>query len=371
MTRFRKVLFAVGLAVVAILPLIAFGGASVQAASTIKIKAGGGEPGYAVNVFLPNAATVMTGDVVHWDMLWSEPHTITFGQPPAGVDPTALPNPYPTAPVAYDGTGFVTSGLIGLGFIQGPPGTPQGPTSFEIKFTKAGSYNFYCAIHPNMTGKLTVVDSGTVSKQADLDAAGAATYATELSAIKGVAAGLNKPATVAKQADGSNLYTVVIAGETQNADAMQYFPPSVNVTAGDSVKFASSVHTPHTVTFGPPPPGDPFAAPPTSLPNGYDGTGTANSGIVGIDFPAGLSYTIKFTKAGTYNYGCLLHQQEGMVGSVVVAAAPVTATPTKAPGAPNTGSGPSSNSDSSLWIIAGALAIAIAASGATFAASRR
>jgi plastocyanin len=361
------------LAAVAVLPLIAFGGASVEAASTIKINAGGGETGYAVNVFLPNAATVMTGDTIQWTMPWSEPHTVTFGQPPANVDPTALPVPFPTAPVNYDGTGFITSGLIGTGYIPGPPGTPQGPTSFSVKFTKAGAYDFYCAIHPNMTGKITVVDSGTVSKQADLDAAAAATYSSELSAIKAVAAGLNKPATVAKQADGSNLYTVVVAGETQNADAMQYFPPAVNVTAGDSVKFASDVHTPHTVTFGPPPPGDPFEAPATDLPNGYAG-GAANSGIIGIDFPGGLSYTMKFVKAGTFNYGCLLHQQEGMVGSVIVAAAPAppaTATPTKAPGAPNTGSGPASNSDSGLWIIAGALAIAIAASGLTFAAARR
>src|SRR5262249_40456269 len=157
------------------------------APATIKIKAGNGEPGYAVNLFLPNAATITTGDIVHWDAPWSEPHTVTIGQPPAGADPTANPVPFPTTPVVYNGTGYLSSGFISTGFQPGGPGTST-PTSFEIQFTKAGTYNIYCAIHPNMTSTITVVDSGTVSKQADLDATAASTYATELAAIKAAAA---------------------------------------------------------------------------------------------------------------------------------------------------------------------------------------
>ena len=234
----RGLLLAVGLALVAVLPFVAFAGTAVvhAASSTIKLKAGNGETGYAVNLFLPNSATITTGDVVHWDALWSEPHTVTIGTPPANADPTANPSPFPTTPVVYNGTGYLSSGFISTGFQPGGPGTST-PSSFEIQFTKAGAYTVYCAIHPNMTSTITVVDSGTVSKQADLDAAGASAYASELAAIKAVAAGLNKPATTSKLSDGSTLYNLVVGGATQNADAMQYFPAAVNIQQCDSVKW--------------------------------------------------------------------------------------------------------------------------------------
>ena len=175
-----------GLAAIAVLPLLVFGGGSVSAASsTINLKAGNGEAGYSVNEFLPNAATVMVGDVVHWDFPFTEPHTVTFGTPTG--DPTVSPTPFPTAPVAYDGTGSITSGLIGTDYAPGPPGSVA-QTSFEVQFTKAGTFPFFCAIHPNMTGTITVVASGTVSKQADLDAAAATSYAADLATLKAAAA---------------------------------------------------------------------------------------------------------------------------------------------------------------------------------------
>ena len=221
-----------------------------------------------------------------------------------------------------------------------------------------------------MTSTVTVVDSGTVSKQADLDAAGATTYATELAAIKAVAAGLNKPATTSKLTDGSTLYNLVVGGATQNADAMQYFPAVVNIQQGDSVKWTSTIETPHTVTFPPPPAGDPFAGQPDVFPNGYNG-GPANSGVIGVGF-ASTTFQMKFNKAGTYNYFCLLHVQEGMQAQVVVAAAPATpvASPTTAPKPPATGSGDGGYGTQTGWLLglAGALFIF---SGASVLALRR
>lgn len=347
-------------------------------AAPIDLLAGGGETGYTVDLFLPNSATVLTGTVVRWTMPWSEPHTVTFGTPPTNVDPTALPDPFPTAPVPYDGTGFVTSGLLGTGFIAGPPGTPQGPTSFEIQFTKAGSYDFYCAIHPNMTGTIKVVDSGTVSAQSDLTAAGQATYATELAAIKAVRAGISDTPKTTTNADGSKTYDLTVGGETQNAQVQQFIPQVANINVGDSIMWSNNVHSPHTVTFGPPPAGDPFAATPV-VPAGFDGSAPADSAIIGIGY-AGQTFTLKFTKAGSYNYICVLHAQEGMVGTVNVAAQttpPTTptsvATPTKAPpGPPSTGSGSTSSSGSMLWLVAGlAGALLIISGSATLAMRRR
>lgn len=54
---------------------------------------------------------------------------------------------------------------------------------------------------------------------------------------------------------------------------------------------------------------------PASGPRSYDGTQPVNSGVL---FP-GQSFSLTFTKAGTYTYHCLFHDDtEHMVGTIVV-----------------------------------------------------
>lgn len=371
-TRIRRLLLGAGIAAVAALPFVATGG-SAGAAATYNLKAGNGETGYAVNMFLPGAVTINTGDTVHWSFPWKEPHTVTFGTPVG--DPTVTTSNVTNASATYDGTGYISSGLQGPEY---PPGGPQSPTTFDVKFTKAGTYSYFCAIHPNMKGTVTVTDSGTPSKQADLDAAGTSAYTDALTALKAVAAQAStRGASVTTAANGTKTYTLTVAGETQNGDVMQFFPPSVNLTAGDTIIWKNDNHTPHTVTFPPPPAGDPFAAKPTGGPTF---TGKADSGVIGVDMPNGTTFQLTFPSAGTFQYICLLHANQGMVGTVNVAAAPATptasptapATPTTAPGAPRTGSGVAPAGDSTgLWLIAGAVLLALAASGAAVVATSR
>lgn len=79
-----------------------------------------------------------------------------------------------------------------------------------------------------------------------------------------------------------------------------------------------SSNEPHTVTFPvagqalPPLPGDPFTPPIGG--STYDGSSITNSGVMN---PGG-SYSLTFTKAGTYTYMCLFHDAFGMIGTVVV-----------------------------------------------------
>jgi hypothetical protein len=55
----------------------------------------------------------------------------------------------------------------------------------------------------------------------------------------------------------------------------------------------------------------------------YAGTGWVSAGLyVGPPIPAPHSYSLTFTKAGTYPYICVLHDVVGMTGSITVAAAP-------------------------------------------------
>jgi hypothetical protein len=83
------------------------------------------------------------------------PHVVTFlGGTPAGApvmsleDPRLRPVQAPSA--GYDGTGFITSGLNGVGF------GPNAP--FSVKFTKAGTFAYICPLHidQGMGGTVTV-----------------------------------------------------------------------------------------------------------------------------------------------------------------------------------------------------------------------
>lgn len=46
----------------------------------------------------------------------------------------------------------------------------------------------------------------------------------------------------------------------------------------------------------------------------YDGSGYTNSGILGPT----QSYALTFTKAGTYQYRCLIHDDQGMLATITV-----------------------------------------------------
>ncbi len=398
------------------------------APTTIKIKAGAGEAGYAVNAFLPGTLTVETGSTVSWQFTWFEPHTIAIA-PRAlaeGPEPTIPPA---TSPATYDGSTPSITNVIYTDLIFGIP-TGTAP-SFDVKFTKAGSYDYLCTIHPFMNGKIVVVDSGTSDTQATADARGATESATALTALKGLATTLKaKPVAITPKTGGGSKYSLVVGGSTQSgSDVQQFIPDSQTVKVGDSIEWVSSTPTPHTVSFGPitPPPGpgfDPFAVPPSVPAAGYDGTGFVNSGILSatppgapVDPNAVTKFELSFAKAGTYTYYCLLHQDQGMVGSVVVTAqqaatptaspsattAPTTptvapSTPTAlppaptpvpptpvpptatvvaptatrpAPSAPNTGTGPTDEGGNSNWLmLAGVVAVTVLA-GTTFVAGRR
>jgi plastocyanin len=71
--------------------------------------------------FQPTSASVKVGDVVEWDNTGSIAHNVTFDQYTA-----------------------ITSD------------TMNGGDKYEVKFTKAGSYQFHCSFHPGMDGSVTV-----------------------------------------------------------------------------------------------------------------------------------------------------------------------------------------------------------------------
>ena len=74
---------------------------------------------------------------------------------------------------------------------------------------------------------------------------------------------------------------------------------------------------------------------------------------------AGASYSLKFTKAGTYSYVCFLHADQGMAGVIEVGG--TTGAPSIT--APNTGDAGLASTDNSLasWQLGGGVFVAVLA----------
>jgi plastocyanin len=77
--------------------------------------------------FSPSSLTINVGDTVTWTNMDSAPHTVTVS----------------SGPVKF------SSGNLAKG------------QSFSYTFTKAGTYKYYCAVHPDMTGTVIVNGSTT------------------------------------------------------------------------------------------------------------------------------------------------------------------------------------------------------------------
>jgi plastocyanin len=127
-------------------------------------------------------------------------------------------------------------------------------------------------------------------------------------------------------------WTVVVGGANKDNSIVSsaFFPHALTVTVGDTVHWVFDRQWPvHTVTFlsGTKPAlpdveegGKSYLNPRVALPAGgatYDGTGYHNSGMP-PDPTKPFSYTLTFTKPGTFTYLCLLHPGQG--GTVIVKA---------------------------------------------------
>jgi plastocyanin len=370
----KKVLLALPALAIAVMAVFASTGQSAQAAAvTLKLRAGDGERGYSVNMFLPGTVYVNEGDTLTWEFKWDEPHSVTFGEITGNPEAPSHPD---TAVVDYDGTGFVNSGMVF--------GAPADSPTFSMKFTKAGTYDYYCFIHPLMTGEVVVQGPGIGQQdnQASVDGRGKATYDSAIATLKAAAASQAAKPVAVTGSGASRKYTINIssANDIPVGDVMQFFPASLNLGVNDTVEFVSNVHTPHDVAFvppgfdpaGPPPPGledfDPFEDSVNySAGVKLDNSKPVISPMLGLDFPGGTKASFSFAKTGTYTYICVLHASQGMMGQINVTAG--------SPLPPNTGDsfvvGSAQSGTSGLWLVFGAVGFALAATGVAFATARR
>jgi plastocyanin len=296
-----------------------------------------GPPQFQVAAYFPAAAIVRPGDtIVFENKAKGHGHTVTFGikadssNRPAAVTATgeesALPfspcftdqeataaltscpsPPNPAAPPAYAGKGYWSSGVLSRA------GGPAFPSKITMKLADTiapGDYRYQCMLHPFHVGTIRVA-----AKDAERLAPDAVRAAADRAITKAVAdaAAIKTPA--------ASPGTVTAGWGTRIIAVMSFDPGNITTKVGEAVTWKNaSPFEPHTVTFQSPfkGPADKGATAPAGVKSGGAYTsGLTSSGVFGPPpfFPAS-TFSLTFTKPGTYPYVCTLHA--GMAGVVTV-----------------------------------------------------
>lgn len=223
--------------------------------------------------------------------------------------------------VNYNGTKRVNSGLP----------LAEKPKPMVVKFTKKGSFTYFCDIHPGMKGKVKVVGKKAKAPSVKDDA----------KVVKNqVKADLKIASALAKKTPPANTVNVGSAGP-KGVEYYGFVPGTVNVPVGTTLNFRMTKGSfeDHTATTGPGNPEDetqqdsylsqlaasfqggpvfdPRAVYPSEKPgeaaasltpalhgNGFWNTGALDNSAA---TPLPASNSVKFGAAGTYTFYCLIH----------------------------------------------------------------
>ena len=211
-------------------------------------------------------------------------------------------------------------------------GAPLAPKNkpMTVRFTKTGSFTYYCNIHPGMKGTVVVKPkkSKIPSKKAD-----AKTVKTQLAAATKIFK------TLSKKNVPANTVSVGSAGK-HGVELYGFLPSTLTVPVGTTVNFTMSTGSfeEHTASTGPGDPGkdpnsylgqiaasfqgqgpfdpravypsEPSGGPAASLTPTYHGNGFWNSGALDrstLTPTLPSSNSVTFGAAGTYQFYCLIH----------------------------------------------------------------
>jgi plastocyanin len=202
------------------------------------------------------------------------------------------------------------------------------PPPMIVKFTKVGSYTYFCDIHQGMKGVVHVVAKTAAIPSAKADAGT-------------VKAQLARDLKIAKTLRNTKAPSGTVLIGPSGAHGVEYFgfaPASQTVPVGTTLKFAMPAASLdlHTATTGPGNPDDPKQAStylgqleaafngtapeprailpsdplgtPASLTPSLHGNGFWNTGILANHAsPLGSSDSVTFNAPGTYTFYCLIH----------------------------------------------------------------
>jgi plastocyanin len=272
------------------------------------------------NQFYPKSIAIHPGDSVAFTPVG--PHTVTYNRPPGPL--FVLFGPFGVSTLSTTGD-RVNSGIIG----EGPPPQPAFTVTFASTLP-AGLYNFICGLHVGMSETIEVLPMSQALPHTD------AQYGAI--AQREITRDLESLAEIASEArqndeDEDDGPSVLVGAGNKRVSNLRFFPQTTTIRVGQTISFLKKQDPtePHTVTFGPENP-DQFLQLVPEGGNTYNGSGTVNSGLLmtkeqyayyqlagtpGI--PVALTkFRLTFTRAGTYQYICALHDGVGMVGTVIV-----------------------------------------------------
>jgi plastocyanin len=165
-------------------------------------------------------------------------------------------------------------------------------TAFEYTFEAPGAFPYFCAIHPEMVGTITVVGDAPAQTE---DVAAESPFSVETEEID--------DGTVPADATAAETVAATIVDLT-------FQPPAIEVEAGASVTWTNEDSVPHTVTAR---------------------SADFNSGVM----QQGGTFSQTFDEPGTFDYFCAIHPS--MSATVVVAEPAAAAEVVDAAGEPSAG----------------------------------
>ncbi len=278
-----------------------------------------------VVAFLPNEIWIHAGDTVNWTVGADEIHTITF----LTVGQVRLP-----FFVGCPGFSFGAASFDGSTCVSTPP-MVSGQT-FSVMFPSPGNFKLVCLVHPDMTGVVHVLDPSAPLPH------GQSFYDKEAAdQARDLLADLNQ-GLVHRHSEAAN-GVIVGAGKTlatggghNTISLMRFVQPELVIHAGATVEWTNDDPSmPHTITFGTEP-GDTFP-PSSNVSADADGalhaainstSDSVHSGFI-VSAPqdqtflpqtplGSTRFRVTFTNPGVYPYICVLHDDLGMKGIIIV-----------------------------------------------------
>ena len=350
----------------------------IQAQQTWHAKVGAETPdmGRQALAFLPNEIWIHAGDSITWTFNSDEIHTVALlvvGQIFPAF-PVGCPGPGPAFSVgaaSFDGSTCVTT-----------PPMVKGQPDFMVSFPMAGNYKIQCLVHNAMNGVIHVLDPSAslphdqafydelaAKETRDLltdsdhttssDMAGMGSAhgrGMDLMTVRVLAAnqrlseGGKRFNASSDHAASSVAHVTAGVGEItstpgglQTNSLVRFVKGKIEIHVGDTIEWSNfDPQEPHTITFGEEPADmfDPSAgvtmdpdgglravlnSPSDNLHSGFilqaldDQPGTpVNSNPNNAIALNPTHFRVTFTQPGTYNYKCVLHDNLGMLGQVIV-----------------------------------------------------
>ncbi|HEY2907992.1 MAG TPA: plastocyanin/azurin family copper-binding protein [Vicinamibacterales bacterium] len=287
--------------------------------------------GHQVLAFLPNELWIHEGDSVTWSFPTAERHTVSFLTPGQVRQKfqVGCPGSVPSG-ATYIGTTCVNSDVLMNG------------QTYTVTFPQHGNFKLACLVHLYMTGVVHVLDAAEIlphdqqyyDREAERERR---ELLSDADGLEGRALVIARRTSDTEVAAGISDVVATTGGGVHGSAVMRFLRDRIEVHVGDTVEWTNiSPGVNHTVTFGTEP-SDPFAPPSSNVTTDLDGalhsivgspTDSVHSGLFGpapgervgaAQTPLGVTrFRVTFTAPGTFRYICALHDDEGMVGTVVV-----------------------------------------------------